>query len=144
MLADLIHHIRAELLPAQLSRTIYIYSRNLHDSTLAPSIQTMCGKLLLNLIDCIMKIANKLEGRKLLMRILDAFASKFEALNIQFDSCVKQYKKKKAALENETLDPMDEDDFSNIDLDLARSIHTATFVPESSQDGIKGKLEKYW
>ncbi|KAI8880605.1 hypothetical protein K501DRAFT_224440 [Backusella circina FSU 941] len=134
MLADLIHHIRAELSPAQLSRTIYIYSRNLHDSTLAPSIQTMCGKLLLNLIDCIMKITNKSEGRKLLMRILDAFASKFEALNIQFDSCVKQYKKKKAVLEN---DLMDEDDFSNIDLDLARSIHTATFVPESSQDGIK-------
>ncbi|KAG2237337.1 hypothetical protein INT48_009070 [Thamnidium elegans] len=123
MLADLIHHIRAELSAAQLSRTIYIYSRNLHDATLAPSIQTMCGKLLLNLIDCIMKINDKSEGRELLMRILDAFASKFEALNTQFDACVKQYKKKKDATE--------------FDFDRARSIHTASSIPEATHDGIK-------
>ncbi|KAI7885947.1 uncharacterized protein EV154DRAFT_427566 [Mucor mucedo] len=123
MLADLIHHIRAELSATQLSRTIYIYSRNLHDATLAPSIQTMCGKLLLNLIDCIMKITDKAEGRKLLMRILDAFASKFEALNTQFDTCVKQYKKKKESTE--------------FDFDRARSIHTGSSLPEATQDGIK-------
>lgn len=62
MLADLVHHIRSELSPSQLLKTVYIYSRNLHDATLAPSIQTMCGKLLLNLIDCIIKIPNKEEG----------------------------------------------------------------------------------
>lgn len=63
MLADLVHHIRSELTPSQLLRTVYIYSRNLHDATLAPSIQTMCGKLLLNLIDCIIKIPNREEGK---------------------------------------------------------------------------------
>lgn len=63
MLADLVHHIRSDLSTSQLFRTVYIYSRNLHDGTLAPSIQTMCGKLLLNLIDCIIKIPNKAEGK---------------------------------------------------------------------------------
>jgi transformation/transcription domain-associated protein len=65
MLADLVHHIRSDLSTSQLFRTVYIYSRNLHDGTLAPSIQTMCGKLLLNLIDCIIKIPNKSEGKLL-------------------------------------------------------------------------------
>ncbi|KAI8988247.1 hypothetical protein BDF20DRAFT_910766 [Mycotypha africana] len=141
MLADLIHHIRAELNPLQLSQTVYIYSRNLHDPALAPSIQTMCGKLLLNLIDCIMKITDKAQGRALLMRILEAFASKFEALNIQFRSCVKQYKKRKQTAEECKAKPTDKTDdsieFDSFDFDKARSIHTASCIPEPTQDGIK-------
>ncbi|KAF7725495.1 hypothetical protein EC973_009595 [Apophysomyces ossiformis] len=141
MLADLVHHIRSELTPKQLFRTVYIYSRNLHDASLAPSIQTMCGKLLLNLIECIMKIPDKTQGRELLMRVLDAFASKFAALNIQFDTCLKQYKKKKKDAAEDGSAPAttasannDPDDF---DFDRARSIHTATFVPDFMHDGIK-------
>ncbi|KAK4510703.1 uncharacterized protein ATC70_005136 [Mucor velutinosus] len=150
MLADLVHHIRSELTPSQLYRTVYIYSRNLHDATLAPSIQTMCGKLLLNLIDCIIKIPNKKEGRDLLMRILDAFASKFAALNIQFKSCLKQHirKNKKTSTKSTTdsepnaaaataannMEGIINDDF---DFDRARSIHTASFALDPQQDGIK-------
>ncbi|OAD08306.1 hypothetical protein MUCCIDRAFT_32523, partial [Mucor lusitanicus CBS 277.49] len=152
MLADLVHHIRSELTPSQLYRTVYIYSRNLHDATLAPSIQTMCGKLLLNLIDCIIKIPNKKEGRDLLMRILDAFASKFAALNIQFKSCLKQHirKNNKTCTSNKDtttesdaqttpdkdadMEEMSNDDF---DFDRARSIHTASFAMDPQQDSIK-------
>ncbi|OBZ88491.1 Transcription-associated protein 1 [Choanephora cucurbitarum] len=138
MLADLIHHIRAELSASQLSRTIYIYSCNLHDATLAPSIQTMCGKLLLNLIDCIMKITDKSEGRSLLMRILDAFASKFEALNIQFSCYVRQYKKKKQNADERQLNTEEEEaDINDFDFERVRSIHTASFIPEAAHDGIK-------
>ncbi|GAA5802218.1 hypothetical protein HPULCUR_007681 [Helicostylum pulchrum] len=134
MLADLVHHIRSELTPTQLYRTVYIYSRNLHDATLAPSIQTMCGKLLLNLIDCIIKIPSKKEGRDLLMRILDAFASKFSALNIQFKTCLKQHIKKnnKSNLEKEDNEVVTDD----FDFDKARSIHTTSFTLDP-QDGIK-------
>ncbi|RKP06666.1 hypothetical protein THASP1DRAFT_18177, partial [Thamnocephalis sphaerospora] len=56
MLADLVHHVRAKLALPQLSRTVYMYSRNLHDSTLASSIQTMCAKLLLNLIESLLSV----------------------------------------------------------------------------------------
>ncbi|KAI8367767.1 hypothetical protein BD560DRAFT_353389 [Blakeslea trispora] len=131
MLADLVHHIRSELSPSQLYRTVYIYSRNLHDATLAASIQTMCGKLLLNLIDCIIKTPNKKDGRDLLMRILDAFASKFAALNIQFKTCSRPYMKKKKT------DEEDEDEDEEFDFEKARSIQTAVFSMESQQDGIK-------
>ncbi|CAO3646140.1 unnamed protein product [Cunninghamella echinulata] len=138
MLADLVHHIRSDLTTAQLFRTVYIYSRNLHDGTLAPSIQTMCGKLLLNLIDCIIKIPNKTEGRELLMRILDAFASKFAALNNQFSSALRQYQKKKEDTgKQDSMDIEDETEQTDFDFDRTRSIHTATFVPDSSHDGIK-------
>lgn len=147
MLADLVHHIRSELSPSQLYRTVYIYSRNLHDATLAPSIQTMCGKLLLNLIDCIIKIPNKNEGRGLLMRILDAFASKFAALNIQFKSCLKQHIKKDRNSKS-TSESGSEKEMSNdiemegvisdaSDFDTARSIHTTSFALDPQQDGIK-------
>ena len=155
MLADLVHHIRSELSPSQLLKTVYIYSRNLHDATLAPSIQTMCGKLLLNLIDCIIKIPNKEEGtlnlvikkdnrltyetqlgRRLLMRILDAFASKFAALNIQFPTYLRQYKRKKLSEEGE--ESTESKESGDFDFDKARSIHTATFIPDSVHDGIKG------
>ena len=62
MLADLLHHVRAELDSNQLRRTIAIYSANLHDESLAPSIQTMCAKLLLNLIDRIIKLPDLKDG----------------------------------------------------------------------------------
>jgi transformation/transcription domain-associated protein len=62
MLADLIHHVRQELSQEQIAKTIRLYTQNLHDSSLAPSIQTMCAKLLLNLIDCIVNDPNKEEG----------------------------------------------------------------------------------
>ncbi|CAG8568194.1 3969_t:CDS:2, partial [Acaulospora colombiana] len=57
MLADLAHHVRNELSPLQLSKTVYVYSRNLHDPTLAANIQTMCSKLLLNLTECIVNVS---------------------------------------------------------------------------------------
>lgn len=126
MLADLVHHIRSDLSSAQLYRTVYMYSRNLHDATLAPSIQTMCGKLLLNLIDCIIKIPNKAEARALLMRILDAFASKFASLNILFKTCLKQHVKKNALYPEKIQD--------NFDYDRAKSIQTAT---DPQHDGVK-------
>lgn len=59
MLADLVHHVRNKLTPTQLSKTVYMYSRNLHDPTLAAGIQTMCSKLLLNLTECIVNIPKR-------------------------------------------------------------------------------------
>ncbi|CAO3698502.1 unnamed protein product [Rhizopus microsporus] len=144
MLADFVHHIRSELSPAQLYRTVYIYSRNLHDATLAPSIQTMCGKLLLNLIDCIIKIPDKSEGRELLMRILDAFASKFASLNILFKTCLKQHLKKSNALQSSQIYPTNSNSNSStveiqdsFDYDRAKPINTTSSVLDTQHDGIK-------
>ena len=79
MLADLIHHCRADLTLPQLSRVVHTYCANVHDPTLASAIQTMCSKLLLNLID---PIASKepQEAVKILQRILLAFVARMEAM----------------------------------------------------------------
>jgi len=53
MLADLLHHVRKDLSLAQITRTVHLYVRNLHDQTLPINVQIMSAKLLLNLIECI-------------------------------------------------------------------------------------------
>ncbi|GLJ07095.1 hypothetical protein SUGI_0058030 [Cryptomeria japonica] len=81
LLAELIHHVRLDLSLSQLSQIIYLFSRNMHDSSLPLSVQTTCARLMLNLVEPIFSRgvdpASKEEGRALLGRILDAFVSKF-------------------------------------------------------------------
>jgi transformation/transcription domain-associated protein len=79
MVADLLHHVRSDLDIGQLTRIVHAYTCNLHDPTLAPSIQTMCSKLLLNLIESVMS-KDVDEATKVLNRILDAFVRKVEGI----------------------------------------------------------------
>ncbi|PWN24918.1 hypothetical protein BDZ90DRAFT_281903 [Jaminaea rosea] len=79
MLADLIHHSRADLSAKQLAHIVQLHGKILHDPSLAPAIQTMCAKLLLNLVEAI--ITNDPEGtNRLLRQILDAFIEKMKNL----------------------------------------------------------------
>ncbi|KAG6555625.1 hypothetical protein Mapa_002860 [Marchantia paleacea] len=84
LLAELIHHVRLDLSLPQLSRIVYLFSRNVHDSSLPLSVQTTCVRLMLNLVETIFSRRvdqhSKEEGRALLGRILDAFVSKFGTL----------------------------------------------------------------
>ena len=139
MLADLLHHVRAELDSNQLRRTIAIYSANLHDDSLASSIQTMCAKLLLNLIDRIIKLPDLRDGshltsspliiaRVMLLSILDTFRIKFEELNRAFP-------------QQKDEDAMDED--SELDMRKVaerRPIKTSTAsgIPETQADHLGG------
>lgn len=79
MIADLVHHVREELNIVTLSHVVHIYSCNLHDPTLAPSIQTMCSKLLLNLTENVVKTDTD-EAGHVLNRSLEAFVTKVEAV----------------------------------------------------------------
>jgi transformation/transcription domain-associated protein len=81
LLAEIVHHVRGDLSLAQLSRIIYLFSRNMHDSTLSLSIHTTCARLMLNLVEPIFEKGvdqqSMDEARILLGRILDAFVGKF-------------------------------------------------------------------
>ncbi|XP_076255473.1 transcription-associated protein 1-like [Rhynchophorus ferrugineus] len=82
-LADLVHHIRQELPLSDLTRAVHLFSKNVHDNTLATTIQTMSCKLLLNLVDCIRiksEDQNSNEGRDLLMQMLEVFILKFKTI----------------------------------------------------------------
>ncbi|KAK9457474.1 hypothetical protein V1511DRAFT_170812 [Dipodascopsis uninucleata] len=103
MVADLLHHVRAELTPHHIWMTVEVYSRNLQDNTLAASFQTMSAKLLLNLVERIMKLPNKAEGRQLIIFILDAFAEKFAALNRNYGSALRHSTE---SIEKRPVDPI--------------------------------------
>ncbi|KAJ8954217.1 hypothetical protein NQ318_005812 [Aromia moschata] len=82
-LADLVHHVRQQLPLADLTRAVHLFSKNVHDDSLATTIQTMSCKLLLNLVDCIRirsEAENSNEGRELLMRMLEVFVLKFKTI----------------------------------------------------------------
>ncbi|KAJ2497905.1 transcription-associated protein 1 [Coemansia sp. RSA 1972] len=80
LLADLMHHIRAELSPQQLTLMVDFYAGCMHDQSLSSGVHTMCAKLLHNITECIMQIPDKRHGRVLLLSILRTFVSSFSAI----------------------------------------------------------------
>lgn len=89
-LVDLVHHVRMELSLEQISKIVFLYSRNIHDDSLPFAIQTMSSKLLLNLVETIIQKNNieNNDGRAILIRILDAFVSKFSSLKKQIPNLI--------------------------------------------------------
>ncbi|XP_074308594.1 transcription-associated protein 1-like isoform X2 [Silene latifolia] len=81
LLAEIVHHVRADLSLSQLSRIIYLFSSNMHDASLSLSIHTTCARLMLNLVEPIYEKGidqtSMDEARILLVRILDSFVGKF-------------------------------------------------------------------
>ncbi|KAJ2717297.1 transcription-associated protein 1 [Coemansia spiralis] len=80
MLADLMHHIRAELSAGQLTRMVGFYAGCMHDHTLSAGVHTMCAKLLHNITECIMLIPDRRHGRVLLLSVLRTFVSSLAAI----------------------------------------------------------------
>ncbi|KAJ0977309.1 hypothetical protein J5N97_012783 [Dioscorea zingiberensis] len=81
LLAEIVHYVRGDLSLSQLSRIIYLFSRNMHDSSLTLVIHTTCARLMLNLVEPIYEKGTDQpsmdEARVLLGRILDTFVGKF-------------------------------------------------------------------
>ena len=79
-LADLVHHVRHELSAEQLSRVIHAYSCNVHTSSIACGTQTMCMKLLVNLVECVVAKCSKTEAARILMGLLETGIDKLGAI----------------------------------------------------------------
>ncbi|KAL6454047.1 TRA1 Transcription-associated protein 1 [Candida maltosa Xu316] len=100
--ADFIHNVRNELTPAQIWSTVNIYCNLLKDDSLALTVQIMSAKLLLNLVEKIMKLPNKLEGRQLFLIIIDSYAKRFASLNRKYDYIIakhNEFERKKTSKE---------------------------------------------
>ncbi|KAJ1816716.1 transcription-associated protein 1, partial [Coemansia sp. RSA 2598] len=88
MLADLMHHIRLELSPSQLTKMVDFYAGCMHDQSLSSGVHTMCAKLLHNITERIMHIPDKRHGRILLLSILKTFTSSFAAIGNQAETAI--------------------------------------------------------
>ncbi|CDH15648.1 probable Transcription-associated protein 1 [Zygosaccharomyces bailii ISA1307] len=96
--ADFIHNVRAELRLDDIEKTIQMYTRFLLDQSLALTVQIMSAKLLLNLVERILKLGKENpqeapRAKKLLMIIIDAYVNRFKVLNRQYDTIMKYHKK---------------------------------------------------
>ncbi|XP_037728552.1 transcription-associated protein 1 isoform X4 [Drosophila subpulchrella] len=81
-LADLAHHVRQSLSLDVLTKAVNLFSKNVHDETLAVGIQTMSCKLLLNLVDCLRQHSEiePQRSRAILTKLLKVFVKKFETI----------------------------------------------------------------
>lgn len=130
MLADLIHHVRDSLSPAQIRKTVEVYTRNLQDNFPGTSFQTMSAKLLLNMAECIAKMENKVDARHYLIMILNAIGDKFASMNRQYANAVKLSKTyakqtKEQTPENYLADKSQPPDWDEIDIFNAMPIKTS-------------------
>jgi len=130
MLADLIHHVREALSPAQIRKTIEVYTKNLQDNFPGTSFQTMSAKLLLNMADCIAKMESKTDARHYLIMILNAIGDKFAAMNRQYSNAVKLSKlyaqqSTDVVSENYLADKESTPDWDEIDIFSAMPIKTS-------------------
>ncbi|ODV71827.1 histone acetyltransferase TRA1 CYBJADRAFT_142845 [Cyberlindnera jadinii NRRL Y-1542] len=145
IVADFVHNVRNELTTDKILQTITMYCNHLQDSTLALTVQIMSAKLLLNLVERIMRMSSKAEGRELFMLIIDAFTKRFQALNRQYDNIMKHHheieekKQKKAisqkeALKKDNLQSFDADDEINVYLENVKKLAYANAQPKKDAD----------
>ena len=101
-LADVVHHVKGELTLSQLSKVVYVFSRNLHDTTLPLSVQTSAVRILLNLVDMIHRVGETGDGRHtgrgILVRILFTLTAKCESLQAFIPKLAAHVQKNSAAV----------------------------------------------
>ncbi|CEG01408.1 Tetratricopeptide-like helical [Ostreococcus tauri] len=83
-LAELVHHMKAELTLEQIRRAIHIFSRNMQDETLPLSTHMTCVRLMHHLVESVFRMrtdaSRATEAREFLVRIMYATVAKFRTL----------------------------------------------------------------
>lgn len=133
MIADLVHHVREELSIVTLSRVIHIYSCDVHDPTLALSIQTMCSKLLLNVTENVVRNnGDEEESVHILNRSLEAFTAKVESVAATRDMYTRW--KEPLGTPRPPGEPIDE-----TEVERQKPIAAAATMVEPATDLLRGK-----
>ena len=83
-LAELVHHMKAELTLPQIRRAVHIFSRNMQDNTLPMSTHMTCARLMHHLVESIFRMRSEKtqaeQARQLLVHIMYATVAKFRRL----------------------------------------------------------------
>lgn len=123
IVADFIHNVRKQIPDDQIITTIKIHCEHLQDSTLSLTVQVMCAKLLLNLVERILKMPNRSEARQIFMFVLEAFTKRFKSLNRQFDYIIQQHHecedaRMKRMKEHQEVLKKDHEEFENAETEM--------------------------
>ncbi|KAG6837441.1 hypothetical protein H0H93_009535 [Arthromyces matolae] len=79
-IADLVHHIRNELTPQQLARSVHVFSKIIHNPTLGNNLHTMSAKMLFGLTDPILSKGDEKEASRLVGSMFETCLERLEAL----------------------------------------------------------------
>lgn len=96
--ADFIHNIRSEINLDQIEKIVKLYRGRLLDESLIFNVQIMSAKLLLNLVERILKLGKENpheapRAKKLLMIIIDAYYRRFKSINRDHGIFMRSHKK---------------------------------------------------
>ena len=129
MLADLVHHIRNDLTYDQIVLTIHRHCQMLHDPTLAPSILTMCTKLLTNLVETI--ATRHADGAPVLLRaIFDSLVEKLAGLPRLRDDFETMRLHKKDG-EKQHMDA--------VTIERGKTVQVSVLIPDFGSESFKGE-----
>lgn len=132
-IADLVHHVRAELSPQQIWKTVRVYCANVQDETLPHNVQIMSAKLLLNLVERIMGLPDKSEGRQLMVMILNSFVQRFTTLNQGYKHITRSHEKF-LEKERKTQEELKTKYATNIDVKLDKPMTTQLMEHDKSTE----------
>ncbi|EMD40733.1 hypothetical protein CERSUDRAFT_111311 [Gelatoporia subvermispora B] len=123
--ADLIHHLRGDLTPEQLTRICNVYLRHLHNPFLANSLHILAAKTIYNLIDVIIAKDSQPRAAKMLLMLLDASVMKVESIAFIQDELRRK-------IENRDDSPSDPSDTSLFE--RSRPVLGAVYAMEKAED----------
>lgn len=124
--ADLVHHIRSDLSPHQLSRIVQVYSRLLHNPYLSGNLHTMFAKMMFTLIEVIVTKDTHQNAARILSNMLDTSVDKLESLT----AVQEELEKIKAG-------PPDQIDIAFIE--KARPVAGAVYAIEKPEEAFTGQ-----
>ena len=152
VVADLIHHVRAELPIAQLGRVVHLFSYNMNDATFTISIQTMCAKLLNTIVESIYGCGDPQEASRIMTCMFHTTLEKLMAITDTYDrlKAISIRDKNKGKARDTTLDgdvDMDEaalrlkdrQEFGWREIELAMPIQQVAYASESLETFCRGK-----
>ena len=83
--ADLVHYLRGDLSPRQLSHFIHVYSRVIHNPCLSSSVHTLAGKMMFNLIETVITKDTPTGAAKVLSALMETCVDRLESLTTVLD-----------------------------------------------------------
>lgn len=84
-IADFIINVKNDLSPLQIWAVFKIYSSILKDNSFTLNVQIMSAKLIVSLVENILKFPDKSESRQMFMIILDIYSKKFNDIKKKYN-----------------------------------------------------------
>ena len=130
-MADLLHHLRADLTPAQIQQIFSVYMQHLHNPFLSSHAHLLSAKMIFNLIDGEITKDTHQNAARVLTTLLEASVDKVDSLvSVQVEK-LSRVAKDKEGVEN------DFQDFALIE--KSRPLLGPCYATEKPEDNMGGE-----